>query len=69
MLALREARIGVIAAVIAALASTLSEVAAVIIVGGNVENHDQTLASAIVAQINGFDNIPTRSRSGSCCSS
>lgn len=58
LLALREARIGVLAAIVAALASTLSEVAAVIIVGGNVENHDQTLASAIVAQINDLDNIP-----------
>ena len=58
LLALREARIGVLAAVIAALASTLSEVAAVIIVGGNVQNYDQTLASSIVAQINDFDNIP-----------
>lgn len=57
-LALREARIGVLAAVIAAFASALSEVAAVIIVGGNVENHDQTLASAIVAQVNDYDNIP-----------
>jgi tungstate transport system permease protein len=57
-LALREARIGVMAAVIAALASALSEVAAVIIVGGNIENRDQTLGSAIVAQINDFDNIP-----------
>ncbi len=57
-LALREARIGVMAAVIAALASTLSEVAAVIIVGGNVQGHDQTLASAIVEQVNDQDNIP-----------
>ena len=57
-LALREARIGVLAAVIAAFASALSEVAAVIIVGGNIEGHDQTLGSAIVAQINDFDNIP-----------
>lgn len=59
VLALREARIGVLAAVIAALASTLSEVAAVIIVGGNIEDHTQTLASAIVSQINDFDNIPS----------
>jgi tungstate transport system permease protein len=57
-LALREARIGVLAAVIAALASALSEVAAVIIVGGNIEGRDQTLGSAIVAQINDFNNIP-----------
>lgn len=55
-LALREAKIGVIAAVIAALGSTLSEVAAVIIVGGNTENSDQTLASAVVAQINDYAN-------------
>jgi len=58
LLALREARIGVLAAVIAALASTLSEVAAVIVVGGNIENYDQTLASAIVAQVNDFANYP-----------
>jgi tungstate transport system permease protein len=58
VLALREARIGVLAAVIAALGSALSEVAAVIIVGGNIENHDQTLASAIVSQVNDFDNVP-----------
>jgi tungstate transport system permease protein len=55
-LVLREAKIGVIVAVIAALGSTLSEVAAVIIVGGNVENYDQTLASAVVAQINDYGN-------------
>jgi tungstate transport system permease protein len=55
-LVLREAKIGVIAAVIAALGSTLSEVAAVIIVGGNVENYDQTLASAVVSQINDYGN-------------
>jgi tungstate transport system permease protein len=57
-LSLREARIGVIAAVIAALASTLSEVAAVIIVGANVLDADQTLGSAIVYQINNTDDIP-----------
>jgi tungstate transport system permease protein len=51
VLALREARIGVSVAVIAALASTLSEMAAVIIVGANVVNYDQTLASAIVYEV------------------
>jgi len=51
-LALREARIGVMAAVIAALASTLSEVAAVIIVGGNVQGKDETLASALLTEFN-----------------
>lgn len=58
LLALREARIGVIAAVIAALASTLSEVAAVIIVGANVLGADQTLGSAIVNQLDSYDDIP-----------
>jgi tungstate transport system permease protein len=45
-LALREARIGVLAAIIAALGSALSEVGAIVIVGGNVYGFDQTLASA-----------------------
>jgi tungstate transport system permease protein len=58
-LALREARVGVIAAVIAALASTLTEVAAVIIVGGNVLGADQTLGSAIVDQLDNYDSIPS----------
>jgi tungstate transport system permease protein len=57
-LAVREARAGVIAAVIAAMASALSEVAAVIIVGANVEGHDQTLGSAIVDQLGNYDSIP-----------
>ena len=35
-----------IAAVIAALAATLSEVGAIVIVGGNIYGYDQTLASA-----------------------
>ena len=45
VLALREARIGVVAAIIAALGTTLAEVGAVVIVGGNVYGYDQTLAS------------------------
>ena len=57
-LALREARIGVFAAVIAALAATLSEVGAVVIVGGNIQNYDQTLASAVLAQVNDYANYP-----------
>ncbi|MBV9002904.1 MAG: ABC transporter permease, partial [Solirubrobacterales bacterium] len=51
-LALREARIGMIAAVIAALGATVSEVGAVIIVGGNFQGHDETLASALLEQFN-----------------
>jgi tungstate transport system permease protein len=58
VLAVREARIGVLAAVIAALGSALSEVGAVIIVGGNIQNDDQTLASAVVAQVNDYANYP-----------
>ncbi|HWD74827.1 MAG TPA: ABC transporter permease [Solirubrobacteraceae bacterium] len=58
VLATREARIGVLAAVIAALGSALSEVGAVIIVGGNIQNYDQTLASAMVAQVNDYANYP-----------
>ena len=67
-LALREAKIGVFAAVIAALGSALSEVGAVMIVGGNIENHDQTLASATLQQVNDYSTTPTRSRSDSSCS-
>jgi len=51
-LALREARIGVVAAVIAALGTTLSEVGAIVIVGGNVYGYDQTLASAALFDAN-----------------
>ena len=51
-LALREARIGVMAGVIAALGTSLSEVAAIAIVGGNVYGYDQTLASAALYETN-----------------
>jgi len=53
ILALREARIGVIAAVIAALGTSLSEVAAVTLLGGNIYGYDQTLASATLYEVNG----------------
>jgi tungstate transport system permease protein len=52
VLALREAKIGVMAAVIAALGATISEVGAVVIVGGNFQGHDETLASALLEQFN-----------------
>jgi tungstate transport system permease protein len=58
LLALREAKIGVLAAVIAAFGAALSEVGAVVIVGANIANHDQTLASAVLAQINDYANYP-----------
>jgi len=57
-LALREARIGVLAAVIAALGTALSEVGAVVIVGGNIQNHDQTLASAVLQQTTDYTDYP-----------
>lgn len=50
-LALREARVGVLAAVIAAAGSALSEVGAVVLVGGNIEGVDQTLASAALQKV------------------
>ncbi|HEY4824072.1 MAG TPA: hypothetical protein VIH49_03405, partial [Solirubrobacteraceae bacterium] len=53
LLALREARIGVLAAIIAALGTALSEVGAIVIVGGNVYGYDQTLASATLYEVNG----------------
>lgn len=58
VLALREARIGVLAAVIAAFGSAIAEVGAVIIVGGNIEGSDQTLGSAVLSQINDDANYP-----------
>jgi tungstate transport system permease protein len=51
LLALREARIGVVAGAIAAVGSALSEVGAVILVGGNIQNDDQTLASAAIQEV------------------
>jgi tungstate transport system permease protein len=50
--ALREAKIGVMAAVIAALGATIAEVGAVVIVGGNFQGSDETLASALLEQFN-----------------
>ena len=52
ILALREARIGILTATIAAAGSALSEVGAVVLVGGNIEGRDQTLASAALEQVN-----------------
>jgi tungstate transport system permease protein len=50
-LALREARVGVLAAVIAALGSAFAEVGAVVLVGGNIEGETQTLASAVLVRV------------------
>jgi tungstate transport system permease protein len=50
-LALREARIGILTAVIATVGSALSEVGAVVLVGGNIVGVDQTLASATIQEV------------------
>ena len=51
-LAVREARVGILAAIIAAVGSALSEVGAVTLAGGNILNYDQTLASAALEEVN-----------------
>ncbi len=48
LLAVREARIGILAAVIAAMGATVSEVGAVVIAGGNIQGQDQTLSSGLL---------------------
>lgn len=60
-LALREAKVGLLAAVIAALGATISEVGAVVIIGGNFQGQDETLASALMEQFNytGHDPVAT----------
>ena len=55
VLALREARVGILAAVIAAVGSALSEVGAVVLVGGNIQGLDQTLASAALQKVDSGD--------------
>lgn len=50
-LALREARVGVLAATIAAVGSAFAEVGAVILVGGNIDGQTQTLASAVLVRV------------------
>jgi tungstate transport system permease protein len=57
-LALREARIGIMAATIAAVGSALSEVGAVVLVGGNILGVDQTLASAALQQVDAGLYVP-----------
>jgi tungstate transport system permease protein len=52
ILALREARVQVIAALLAALGTALAEVGAIVVVGGNVYGYDQTLASATLFEAN-----------------
>ncbi|MET0686341.1 MAG: ABC transporter permease [Solirubrobacteraceae bacterium] len=51
LLALREARVGVVAATIAAVGSAFAEVGAVVLVGGNIDGQTQTLASAVLVRV------------------
>jgi tungstate transport system permease protein len=55
VLAVREARVGVLAAVMAGLLSALAEVGAVIIVGGNLRGDTNTLASTVVLDLAASD--------------
>jgi tungstate transport system permease protein len=50
-LALREARVGILAAVITAVGSALSEVGALILVGGNIKGSTETLATAVLFEV------------------
>lgn len=51
VLAAREARIGIFAATIAAIGSGMSEIGAVVLVGGNIQDKSQTLASAALVNV------------------
>jgi len=51
LLALREARVGVLAATIAAVGSAFAEVGAVVLVGGNINGETETLASAVLVRV------------------
>lgn len=46
----REARLGEISAIIAAFGATISEVGAVLMVGGNIKNHTRVLTTAILQE-------------------
>jgi tungstate transport system permease protein len=47
---LREARLGVLLAVAAAFGRSISEVGAVLIVGGNIEGHTRVLTTSIIME-------------------
>jgi tungstate transport system permease protein len=51
VLALRESRVGVLAATIAAMGSAFAEVGAIVLVGGNLDGETQTLASAVLVRV------------------
>jgi tungstate transport system permease protein len=47
---LRQARVGVIAAIVAGFGSIISEVGAVMLVGGNIEGRTRVMTTAIVLE-------------------
>lgn len=51
--ALREARVGVFVAAMAAMGASLSEVGAVVLVGGNIDGSTRTMAGAILTSLSG----------------
>ena len=55
---LKEARLGVVAAVVAAFGSIISEVGAVMLVGGNIEGRTRVLTTAIVLDTRQGEFIP-----------
>ncbi len=55
---LREARIGVVAAIVAAFGGVISEVGAVMLVGGNIEGKTRVLTGAIVLNTRTGDFAP-----------
>jgi len=55
---LREAKLGVLTAVIVALGSAMAEVGAVTLIGGNSENTTSTLASQVITDAEGAGGIP-----------
>lgn len=57
VLALREARVAVTAAVITALGSAIAEVGAVVIVGGNIRGSTNTLSSTILLDLAAADPV------------
>lgn len=57
VLAVREARIAVTAAAMAALGSAVAEVGAVVIVGGNIRGQTNTLASTILLDLAAGDPV------------
>jgi tungstate transport system permease protein len=55
---LREAKVGIVAAVIVAIGSAMAEVGAVTIIGGNDSVHTATLASQVLHDVSGVGGTP-----------